>query len=102
MRTEGYLQKKGHVRRNWTRRYFQLDVKKGLLTYYKPSGLLSSEKPKGCIAVAGLTVRRAPTFCEFVLVEQRTGRSYALLAESELEFDEWVAALEATAKMHTD
>jgi hypothetical protein len=100
-RTEGYLQKKGHVRRNWTRRYFQLDVKQGVLRYFKPTSLLGSEKPKGTILLAGLTVRRAPIFCEFVLVEQRTGRSYALLAESEIELEEWILALESTAKRHT-
>jgi len=96
-RTEGFLHKKGHMRRNWTRRFFQLDAKEGVLRYFKPGTAGKPGKVRGTIELAGLMVRRAPIFGEFFAVEARSGREYALRAETGEELDEWVLLLEGAA-----
>ena len=41
---EGYLIKEGHIRKNWKRRFFSMDKKTGIITYYLDH---TKEKVKG-------------------------------------------------------
>ena len=87
----GWLQKQGHVRKSWRRRFFVLEST--MLLYYKsPSDL----KPQGQVLLGGVTL---------LLAEASTGRrhcfgifhpareTYFLSASSEAEMLTWVRAI---------
>ena len=88
------MAKKGHLRRNWTRRLFRLDMKQGVLAYHKPQTMLTQEQTKGVIRLEGATVAPSTTFCEFVVTEKSTGREYHMRAESEEQCEQWLRSIQ--------
>ena len=91
----GYLQKEGDVWRTWKRRYFVLSSQ--LLSYYSDR---DATTPKGHIQLQGAEVRvsqrsdRSGWLFEVYRDEAETQhRVYYLQADSEVERDEWIAAI---------
>lgn len=84
---QGFLQKKGANRRNWTSRWFVLKHK--YLFYFKNQ---KDQTPKGMISLAGVKVAfsdRKP-FCFSI---SNSSREYLICGKSQQEVDEWLAAI---------
>ena len=96
--------KKGVIRRNWTRRWFQIEGR--MLLYFKDE---KSAKPKGAIILDGATVRvsdhaKYPNYFEVIPlheVNHGDARHFHLRAESARERQEWVDSLARVAKGNT-
>ena len=64
----GFLNKLGHVRKSWQKRFFVLDLKTHTLSYYKDISLKSK---KGCVDVAHI--------CQATVAAKVAGHAYPLL-----------------------
>eukprot|EP01113_Clastostelium_recurvatum_P044828 TRINITY_DN760_c0_g3_i2.p1 TRINITY_DN760_c0_g3~~TRINITY_DN760_c0_g3_i2.p1 ORF type:complete len:1617 (+),score=536.15 TRINITY_DN760_c0_g3_i2:260-5110(+) len=94
----GFLNKEGHVFKNWKRRWFVL--KDGLLYYFKHQ---DDVEPHGMIPITGGTVsmtppsdtKRPPLTFE-ILPKQDTLPSYIMQAADETDLREWIEAISCT------
>jgi len=90
----GWLEKRGKVRKNWTRRYFVL--KDNELKYYKSDK--PTERSQGKIILDGCTVEIAPEskygrkFC-FELTAPLQNRIFVIVAENGTSLQEWMNAI---------
>eukprot|EP00211_Chloroparvula_japonica_P000787 CAMPEP_0119125956 /NCGR_PEP_ID=MMETSP1310-20130426/5051_1 /TAXON_ID=464262 /ORGANISM="Genus nov. species nov., Strain RCC2339" /LENGTH=1050 /DNA_ID=CAMNT_0007116077 /DNA_START=84 /DNA_END=3236 /DNA_ORIENTATION=+ len=93
---QGYLTKKGEVRRNWSTRWFVL--KYNWLGYYKgPEDM--NDVPKGSIVLRGCVF--SPTGQRafgFSLHDPRSNRTYQICAKNPQEYQEWCEAIQAAIK----
>eukprot|EP00026_Physarum_polycephalum_P001139 Phypoly_transcript_01140.p1 GENE.Phypoly_transcript_01140~~Phypoly_transcript_01140.p1 ORF type:complete len:1157 (+),score=266.27 Phypoly_transcript_01140:117-3587(+) len=84
---QGFLQKKGANRRNWTSRWFVLKNK--YLFYFKNQ---KDQTPKGMISLVG--VKLAPSdrkpYCFAIF---SANREYLICGKNQTEVDEWMAAI---------
>lgn len=96
--TQGLLEKRGHIRRNWKRRWFVLSP--GLLQYYTDSNLRTLKgtchitRESSVKHVRGTSSRD----CRFTLSCGRTGKVFEISAASEEERRTWVAYIQFAIK----
>jgi len=84
---QGFLQKKGANRRNWTSRWFVLKNK--YLFYFKNQ---KDQTPKGMIALVGVKV--APSDRKpYCFAISSANREYLICGKNQTEVDEWMVAI---------
>ncbi|GAM20685.1 hypothetical protein SAMD00019534_038600 [Acytostelium subglobosum LB1] len=86
---QGYLTKKGAMRRNWTKRWFVL--KQNYLFYFKTS---RDKKPKGIIHLVNIAVQKSyyKPFC-MAIRESTENREFLICGSSQSEIDEWISSV---------
>ncbi|KYR00900.1 RhoGEF domain-containing protein [Tieghemostelium lacteum] len=85
---QGYLTKKGAMRRNWTKRWFVL--KQGYLFYFKTS---KDKKPKGIIQLINVHVARSyykPNCMAIRSSIDTNEREFLIVANSQSDLEEWI------------
>ena len=101
IKKEGWMEKRGHKRKNWTKRWFVL--KKQSIEYYKTLG--GKMNPRGVIMLDGAKVSkdvgeknsrelrndRKEENC--FLIQTREGIDYLCRANNEEDLDDWVQAV---------
>ncbi|KAI6652728.1 Dual adapter for phosphotyrosine and 3-phosphotyrosine and 3-phosphoinositide [Oopsacas minuta] len=102
----GYLIKRGHVRKNWKRRWFVLD--KNILNYYEMKPNLNDNpnpKPKGIIDLSETIQFTAEDhsvkqpYCFAIHVSKKI---YLISAETEIDYKSWVEALKTAIEKYQD
>eukprot|EP01043_Picozoa_sp_COSAG02_P007358 COSAG02_NODE_218_length_28570_cov_75.594816_22_plen_642_part_00 len=93
----GYLQKQGHLRKNWKQRFFVLE-QSVMLYYERPSDL----QPKGTVRMDDITLALATEItgkphCFGIFHPSRD--PYYLVARNELEMMKWVRAIRGEDKV---
>lgn len=91
----GELKKKGHFRKNWKARWFVLQA--DMLFYFKSK---NDFKPIDYIPLSGATVRRTnkiqKSYC-LELIPEISTKIFYLQCSSDLEAEDWLAAIDAGA-----
>ncbi|KAN0048111.1 hypothetical protein ACTA71_002506 [Dictyostelium dimigraforme] len=85
---QGYLTKKGAMRRNWTKRWFVL--KQGYLFYFKTS---KDKKPKGIIQLTNVVVSRSyykPNCMAVRSATDKEDREFLICANSQADLEDWI------------
>ncbi|KAM9990594.1 hypothetical protein ACTFIY_006627 [Dictyostelium cf. discoideum] len=85
---QGYLTKKGAMRRNWTKRWFVL--KQGYLFYFKTS---KDKKPKGIIQLINVVVSRSyykPNCMAVRSLTDKEDREFLICANSQADLEDWI------------
>eukprot|EP01132_Coremiostelium_polycephalum_P000416 gene416-526_t len=85
---QGYLTKKGAMRRNWTKRWFVL--KQSYLFYFKTS---KDKKPKGIIQLVNVSVTRSyykPNCMAIRSLVDKDEREFLICASSQSELEDWI------------
>ncbi|KAK5580730.1 hypothetical protein RB653_000754 [Dictyostelium firmibasis] len=88
---QGYLTKKGAMRRNWTKRWFVL--KQGYLFYFKTS---KDKKPKGIIQLTNVVVSRSYYKPNCMAVRSSTDkedREFLICANSQADLEDWIKSI---------
>ncbi|EGG19880.1 RhoGEF domain-containing protein [Cavenderia fasciculata] len=88
---QGYLTKKGAMRRNWTKRWFVL--KQNYLFYFKTS---RDKKPKGIIQLVNVGAVKSfykPNCMAIKSLVDREEREFLICATSASELEEWIKAI---------
>ena len=94
MRKTGYLHKKGHVRKNWKRRFFVLD---GVwLSYHTREG--GPQKGSVDLSSDGVLIRgalqiRAADISRFQFEVVQDNSSLVIAAENQTQMNDWIEAL---------
>ncbi|KAF2068734.1 hypothetical protein CYY_009944 [Polysphondylium violaceum] len=86
---QGYLTKKGAMRRNWTKRWFVL--KQGYLFYFKTS---KDKKPKGIIQLLNVSVARSfykPNCMAIRSAVDKEDREFLICATTQVELEDWIS-----------
>ncbi|EFA78547.1 RhoGEF domain-containing protein [Heterostelium album PN500] len=88
---QGYLTKKGAMRRNWTKRWFVL--KNGYLFYFKTS---RDKKPKGIIQLVNVSVSKS-YYKPYCMALKSSGssdeREFLICATNQTELEEWIVSI---------
>ena len=93
----GYLQKQGHLRKNWKQRFFVLE-QSVLLYYERPSDL----QPKGTVRMDDITLALATEITgkpHCFGIFHPTRDPYYLVARNEVEMMKWVRAIRGDDKV---
>eukprot|EP01133_Synstelium_polycarpum_P007297 gene7297-8485_t len=89
---QGYLTKKGAMRRNWTKRWFVL--KQGYLFYFKTS---RDKKPKGIIQLLNVIVSKSYYKPHCMAVKStnsdKEDREFLICASNQQDVDDWIACI---------
>uniref|UniRef100_A0A7S1G3T0 PH domain-containing protein n=1 Tax=Bicosoecida sp. CB-2014 TaxID=1486930 RepID=A0A7S1G3T0_9STRA len=96
---EGFLNKQGHRRKNWQRRWFVL---KGYeLSYYKQP---QDRHPKGVVDIRNFVLQKSDTAPNSMCLVNRDKSSltYNMRAQSDGEFVEWVRCISAVMQEWQD
>ncbi|EGC38074.1 hypothetical protein DICPUDRAFT_86690 [Dictyostelium purpureum] len=89
---QGYLTKKGAMRRNWTKRWFVL--KQGYLFYFKTS---KDKKPKGIIQLNNVSVTRSYYKPNCMAIKSNSidkdDREFLICANSQNDLESWIKVI---------
>ncbi len=102
----GEMLKQGHVRKNWKRRFFALNISDRAVRYYVDK---SMAKKKGEFSVAYATIdpvevsskRASDSDNALRVTTAKGGKKFVLECSNTAERDEWVRILRETAKGDT-
>lgn len=91
----GYMVKQGQVRRNWKKRWFELDLAKKYLAYFETD---KADNPKGAISCKAITRVYEHRKCgkskrEFLFCVDTPDRTYTMYAPSEHSMKIWMTCL---------
>eukprot|EP01091_Cochliopodium_minus_P014982 TRINITY_DN5214_c0_g1_i1.p1 TRINITY_DN5214_c0_g1~~TRINITY_DN5214_c0_g1_i1.p1 ORF type:complete len:477 (+),score=153.76 TRINITY_DN5214_c0_g1_i1:21-1451(+) len=90
---QGYLIKKGHVRRNWKQRWFVL--RKNLLCYYKNRNDQKNKKPLGIIPLLDTSTQLIKkTNSAYVFVVNHPSRKVYYLAATGENYTTWLISIQ--------